>query len=66
MKNHQNLYSVVIPVYNSALLDKEQNNLQGFEDYLINSIEAWPNVSNISFNMLTEAYKIDGRIQYFS
>lgn len=49
-----------------ALLDKEQGNLNGFEQHLIDSILVWPNSANMSFDLLAQAYISDNRIEQYN
>ena len=44
-----------------ALIEKNQGNQTNFEQYLIKSLLVWPNDNNMSFDMLAELYKSDGR-----
>ena len=49
-----------------AILSHEKNDNKTAENYLIESIKAWPNTENISFKMMANIYTADGRINEYN
>lgn len=49
-----------------ALLSKQDNDSQSFEQYIVDSIDEWPNIDNMSFAILSQIYMADGRANEYN
>lgn len=49
-----------------ATLSYEKNELKAAENYLIESINVWPNIDNISFKMMADLFTFGGRVNEYN